>query len=114
MFAPSDITACVRGASPEGAGQMLDKVKSLQKQQLLVVQDAATVIWPKGKKGPKTKQAVNHAGMGAAFGVLSGKMSDYGIDDDFIKGVRHTPPLFSDYAIRSKHKVNSIQLANSL
>ena len=99
--------------SPEGAGQMLDKVKSLQKQQLIVLQDAATVTWPEGKKGPKTKQAVNLAGMGAldgafwgmlfgmiffvpwfgmavgaAFGALSGKMSDYGIDDDFIKSIR--------------------------
>ena len=39
--------------TPEGAGQMLDKVKSLQKQQLIVLQDAATVIWPEGKKSPK-------------------------------------------------------------
>jgi len=99
--------------SPEGAGQMLDKVKSLQKQQLIVIQDAATVTWPEGKKGPKTKQLVNLAGagaldgafwgllfgmiffipwfgmaVGAAFGALGGKMADYGIDDDFIKNVR--------------------------
>ena len=99
--------------NPKGAEQMLDKVKSLQKQQLIVVQDAATVTWPEGKKGPKTKEAVNLAGMGAldgafwgmlfgliffvpffgmavgaAFGALSGKMADYGIDDDFIKSVR--------------------------
>ena len=26
--------------------------------------------------------------VGAAFGALGGKMADYGIDDDFIKGVR--------------------------
>ena len=99
--------------TPEGAEQMLAKLISLQKQQLIVLQDAATVIWPEGKKAPKTKQAVNLAGMGAldgafwgmlfgmlffvpffglavgaAFGALGGKMRDYGIDDDFIKNVR--------------------------
>ena len=99
--------------NPEGAGKMLDKVKALQKQQLIVLQDAATVAWPEGKKGPKTKQLINLAGagaldgafwgmlfgliffvpwfgmaVGAAFGALGGKMSDYGIDDDFITSVR--------------------------
>jgi uncharacterized membrane protein len=99
--------------NPSGAEQMLTKIQSLQKQQLITVQDAATVSWPGGKKGPKTKQAVNLAGLGAldgafwgmlfgllffvpwfgmavgaAFGALGGKMADYGIDDDFIKSVR--------------------------
>ena len=99
--------------TPEGAGQMLEKVKGLQKQQLIKLQDAATVTWPEGKKSPKTKQAVNLVGLGAldgafwgmlfgliffvpffgmavgaAFGALGGKMGDYGIDDDFIKKVR--------------------------
>ncbi|HBY09606.1 MAG TPA: hypothetical protein DEH22_18140 [Chloroflexi bacterium] len=99
--------------TPEGAGQMLEKLITLQKQQLIVLQDAATVVWPEGKKAPKTKQAVNLAGIGAldgafwgmlfgllffvpffglavgaAFGALGGKMRDYGIDDDFIKNVR--------------------------
>jgi len=98
---------------PNGAEQMLDKIKSLQKQQLIKLQDAATVSWPEGKKGPKTKQAINLVGMGAldgafwgmlfgliffvpffglavgaAFGALGGKMADYGIDDDFITSVR--------------------------
>jgi uncharacterized membrane protein len=99
--------------TPEGAGQMLEKVKRLQKQQLIKLQDAATVTWPAGKTAPKTKQLVNLAGIGAldgafwgmlfgliffvpffgmavgaAFGALGGKMQDYGIDDDFIKKVR--------------------------
>ena len=99
--------------NPNGGAQFLDKVKSLQKQQLIVLQDAAVVTWPEGKKGPKTKQMVNLAGMGAldgafwgmlfgliffvpwfgmavgaAFGALGGKMADYGIDDDFIESVR--------------------------
>mgnify|MGYP000075438437 CR=1 FL=1 len=99
--------------TPEGAAGMLDKIKSLQKQQLIKLQDAATVTWPEGKKGPKTKQAVNLAGLGAldgafwgmlfgliffvpffgmaigaAMGALAGKFADYGIDDDFIKTIR--------------------------
>ena len=97
----------------DGAGQMLEKVKSMQKQQIIKLQDAAIVTWPQGKSKPKTKQLVNLAGMGAldgafwgmlfgliffvplfglaigaAMGALSGKMADYGINDDFIKQVR--------------------------
>ena len=99
--------------NPDGAAKLLEKVKSLQKQRLITLQDAAIVTWPEGRKSPKTKQLVNLAGagalqgafwgmlfgliffvpffglaVGAAFGALSGKMADYGIDDDFIKSVR--------------------------
>jgi uncharacterized membrane protein len=99
--------------TPDGAEQMLDKIKQLQKMELLKLQDAAIVTWPQGKKSPKTKQLVNMAGagamqgafwgmlfgliffvpffglaIGAAMGALSGKMADYGISDDFIKKVR--------------------------
>jgi len=100
-------------ATPDGAGQMLVKIKSLQKMELIKLQDAAIVTWPVGKKSPKTKQLVNMAGMGAmqgafwgmlfgliffvpffglavgaAMGALGGKMADYGIDDNFIKQSR--------------------------
>ena len=51
--------------TPEGANQMLEKVQSLQKLELIKVQDAAIVTWPQGKDKPKTKQLVNMAGMGA-------------------------------------------------
>ena len=99
--------------TPEGANQMLDKVQSLQKMELIKLQDAAIVTWPEGKKSPKTKQLVSMAGMGAlqgafwgmlfgliffipffglaigaAMGALAGKMADYGIDDNFIKQTR--------------------------
>ena len=47
--------------------------------------------------------------MGAAMGALTGKMGDYGIDDDFIKGVRDqitegTSGLFllTSYAVEDK------------
>jgi uncharacterized membrane protein len=96
--------------SPDGADQGLDLMKSLQKQQLITLQDAAIVTWPEGAKKPKTRQLINMAGMGAlngafwgmlfgliffvplfglavgaAMGALSGSMTDIGIDDEFIK-----------------------------
>jgi len=96
-----------------GAGEALDLVKSLSKQRLITLQDAAIVTWPEGKKKPKTKQLTSMAGMGAldgafwgmlfgliffiplfgmafgaAMGALAGKFTDYGIDDDFIKSVQ--------------------------
>ena len=99
--------------TPDGAEQALKTVEELAKQQLIVVQDAAVVTWPQGKKKPKTRQAQNLAAagalggafwgmlfgllflvpffgmaMGAAMGALAGHFSDYGISDDFIKQVR--------------------------
>lgn len=99
--------------NPDGAEQMLEKIQSLQKMQLISVQDAAIVTWPQGRDKPKTKQLVSMAGIGAlqgafwgmlfglifvvpffglavgaAFGALGGKMADYGIDDNFIKQTR--------------------------
>ena len=99
--------------SPTGAGEALAKLESLQKQQLVQIQDAAVVEWPQGKKKPKTRQLANMAGVGAlggafwgmlfgllffiplfgmafgaAMGALAGHFSDYGIDDNFIKSVR--------------------------
>jgi len=100
-------------SDPSGAEQMLEKLRGLQKAQLIKIQDAAIVAWPEGKKAPKTKQAMNLAALGAldgafwgmlfgliffvpffgmavgaAMGALGGKMADYGIDDDFIKKTR--------------------------
>ena len=99
--------------SPTGAEYMPEKIKSMQKMQLITLQDAAIVSWSEGKKGPKTKQMVSMAGLGAldgafwgmlfgllffapwlglavgaSFGALGGKMADYGINDDFIRSVR--------------------------
>jgi uncharacterized membrane protein len=99
--------------SSAGAGQALAKLESLQKQELIQIQDAAVVEWKQGKKKPKTRQAHSLTGagalggafwgmlfgllffvpffgmaMGAAMGALAGHFADYGIDDDFIKSVR--------------------------
>jgi uncharacterized membrane protein len=97
----------------EGADQMLATLDSLQKQQLITVLDAATVVWPEGKKKPKTRQLHNlaaagamsgtfwgmlfgliflmplfGAAIGALTGALTGSFADVGIDDRFIKEVR--------------------------
>jgi uncharacterized membrane protein len=99
--------------TPEGAEQMSNLLQDLQKQQLITIQDAATVTWPRGAKKPKTRQLHNLAGMGAldgafwgmlfgliffvpflglaigaAMGAVGGAMADIGIDDNFIKESR--------------------------
>ncbi len=99
--------------SSGGAQAVLSTMEDLQKQELLVVHDAAIVQWPADKKKPKTQQLHNMTGagalsgtfwgmlfgllffvpllgaaVGAAMGALGGSMVDVGIDDDFIKKVR--------------------------
>lgn len=99
--------------SPQGAEGMLDDIKRLHAQHLIVLHDAAIVTWEAGKKKPKTRQLHNLAGagalngafwgmlfgliffvpffglaIGAAMGALTGSMADVGIDDNFIKTVR--------------------------
>lgn len=97
----------------DGANHALNKLESLQKQQLVQVLDAAIVSWPKGRKRPKTHQVMSTVGagalggafwgmlfgiifllpflgaiIGATAGAMSGKFTDYGINDDFIKELR--------------------------
>lgn len=97
-----------------GAGDAINRVLELQKQQYITLADAASVIRkPDGKV--KIKQANNLVGVGAlggAFwgmlfgllflmpwlglaigaisGAIGGKMADVGIDDKFIKEVGAT------------------------
>jgi len=97
--------------SEAGAQQTLAEVESLQKQNLIKVEDAATAVRYAGGK-VKVKQVNNLAGagalggafwgmlfgllffvpflgmaVGAATGALFGKAADYGINDDFIREV---------------------------
>ncbi|MCB0912367.1 MAG: DUF1269 domain-containing protein [Propionibacteriaceae bacterium] len=98
---------------PEAAAAVRDKLVSAQKQQLIEIHDAVVVTWPADAKKPKTKQAFSPAAagaaggafwgllfgliffvpffgaaFGAAMGAAMGSMSDFGINDDFIKSVR--------------------------
>ncbi|MDR9405472.1 MAG: DUF1269 domain-containing protein [Halothece sp. Uz-M2-17] len=97
----------------EGAGEILTKLAQLQKEHIIDIKDAATVSWPKGKKKPRTKQAVNIVGLGAldgafwgllfgliffcpilgiavgaSMGALGGSFRDYGINDNFINDIK--------------------------
>ena len=96
-----------------GAKNALETVKSLSKQQVIELYDAAYVDWKPGKKKPKTHQMYSTAcegagwgalwgllfgliffvpvlgmAVGAGFGALFGSLEDVGIDDEFIKSVR--------------------------
>ncbi len=97
-----------------GADEMAAAVGRLQKQELIKLEDAATVV-RKGDGKPKVKQAQSLVGAGAlggAFwglligllflapwlglaagaigGAIGGKFTDIGIDDKFIKEVGET------------------------
>nr|WP_241744362.1 DUF1269 domain-containing protein [Cellulosimicrobium arenosum] len=96
-----------------GAERAERQLLSLQKQELVHVQDAATVSWEPGRKKPRTRQGTSTTGVGAlggtfwgllfgliflvpllgaaigaATGALAGALTDVGIDDDFIESVR--------------------------
>jgi uncharacterized membrane protein len=93
------------------ADKVLEELKKLQKESLITLEDAAVVIRSADGKA-KVKQAQNLVGagalggsfwglligalfwmpwlglaMGALSGALSGKLTDIGIDDKFIKEV---------------------------
>lgn len=103
----------VKFPNESGAEAALQTLDGLQKQQLITVLDAATVVWQEGKNKPKTRQLYNLAGagalsgtfwgmlfgllffapflgaaIGAAMGAISGNFTDIGIDDRFINEVK--------------------------
>jgi uncharacterized membrane protein len=98
---------------PAGAEQAEQTLVSLSTQNLITIDDAATVSWPPDKKRPRTRQVESLAGVGAlsgsfwgllfgllffvpllgmavgaAAGALGGSLTDVGIDDDFIDSVK--------------------------
>ena len=100
--------------SEDGALQVRDKLVSLQKQELIVLGDAAVVIRRADGK-VKVKQAVNLVGagalggafwglligiifwmpwlgmlLGAGAGAIGGSFNDIGVDNKFIKEVGKT------------------------
>ena len=114
--------------SAGGAENALELLERLQKEELIKINDAAYVYWPAEHKKPKTQQAHSLTGagalggsfwgllfgliffvpllglaVGAAMGALAGSMSDVGIDDDFIRGVREqvTPGTSALFAMTS-------------
>ena len=58
----------------DGAQMMLGRLESLQKQQLITVNDGAIVTWKAGAKKPKTEQLRNMTGVGALGGAFWGML----------------------------------------
>jgi uncharacterized membrane protein len=121
--------------SPGGAANALTTLEQMQKQELIHVEDGATVTWQEGKKKPKTEQMHSLTGggalgggfwgllfgllffvpllglaVGAAMGALAGSMSDVGIDDDFIRQVREevTPGTSALFVMTSGAVVDKV------
>ncbi len=122
----------------EGAQNMLSTVESLQKQQLIQIQDGAILTWPAGAKKPKTKQLSDMTGagalggafwgmlfgllffipflglaVGAAMGALAGHFAHYGIDQNFIDQVRSkvTPGTSALFLLTSGAVVDKVAAA---
>ena len=122
--------------SADGAERELDTLQRMQKEELIQVNDGATVTWEAGKKKPKTSQLHNMTGagalggsfwgllfgliffvpllglaVGAAMGALAGSMSDVGIDDDFIKEVRRqvTPGTSALFLLSSDEVTDKVR-----
>lgn len=117
----------------EGAQQMLSVLESLQRQQLIEIQDVAIVTWEDGKKKPKTRQLHNMAGVGTlsgefwellfgkffipvtdlAMGALGAHFSDYGIDDKFIDSVKEkvTPGTSALFLLTTAANLDQVVVA---
>jgi uncharacterized membrane protein len=122
--------------TPDGADKAVETLGALSVQQLVTVHDAATVTWPEGAKKPKTRQLANLAGagalggafwgllfgllflvpllgaaIGAAAGALAGKLSDVGINDDFIRRTREqiTPGTSALFVLTSDAVVDRVR-----
>jgi uncharacterized membrane protein len=99
--------------SPDGASQAVRTLKELQDEGLIVIDDAAIVEWPQGKKKPKTRQVddltgeyalggafwgflfgiiffvpVLGAAVGAGVGALTASLGHVGIEEKFIDDVK--------------------------
>jgi len=120
----------------DGAEQAIERIKQLQTQQLIKLEDGATVTWEEGKKKPKTRQLNNLAGagalggafwgmlfgllffipllglaIGAGLGALTASMADVGIDDGFINSVKQrvTPGTSALFLLTSEAVTDRIK-----
>src|SRR5579883_1607692 len=78
------------------ADEVLNKLRSLQKEYLIDLEDAC-VVERDATGRIHIKQAVNLAAVGAktggaSGGALSGSLADYGISDDFVRKLGETIP----------------------
>jgi uncharacterized membrane protein len=98
---------------PQGAAAAVPRLVQLAGEQRIQVDDAALVSWPQGQRKPSAEPLGSLTGPGALWGgfwglllgliflvplagptfgagagALGGAMSDFGVDDDFVKSVR--------------------------
>jgi len=119
-----------------GAERAEASLERLQKEELITIHDAARVSWPEGAKKPKTSQLNSLTGagalggsfwgllfgliffvpllgmaIGAGLGAMAGSMSDVGIDDDFIRGIRDevTPGTSALFVLSSGGVVDKVK-----
>ncbi|HEY5015153.1 MAG TPA: DUF1269 domain-containing protein [Streptosporangiaceae bacterium] len=122
--------------TPFGADAALQKLKGLEMQGLIQVQDAAVVSWEAGRKKPKTEQMhdtkkggalgggfwgllfgliffipILGLAIGAATGALIGSLADVGISDQFIKTVRDkvTPGTSALFLLSSDAVIDKVK-----
>jgi uncharacterized membrane protein len=121
-----------------GAEDASKTLQELARQNIVVLHDAATVVWEEGKKKPKTKQLASTTGagalggsfwgllfgmiffvpllgaaIGAATGALAGSLTDVGIDDSFINKVRDqiTPGTSALFVMTSEAVIDKVHAA---
>jgi uncharacterized membrane protein len=98
---------------PDGADRVLTALEGLHDREMIILEDAAVVSWPRGNKKPRTHELLRlarvggtagglwglllgfiffapllGAAIGAGMGAFIGSMAKVGIDEDFIKEVR--------------------------
>jgi uncharacterized membrane protein len=122
-------------SSAYGADEAEYTLQQLQSQELIKVHDAAIVRWPAGEKKPHTRQLSNLKGagalggsfwgllfgllffmpivgmaVGATMGAVAGKLSNAGIDKDFVDAVRDkvTPGTSALFALTSDAVIDKV------
>ena len=124
----------VKFDDPAGAERVMFALQDMHGRQMITLEDAAVVSWPKGKKKPlMPKQGVGHMALGGAFwgflfgliffapflgaaiaagttAVLWSSLEDEGIDEEFIKRVSEevTEGTSALFALTSEAKLDEV------